>query len=905
MAEHLIFLLLGLANGAVFASLALALVVTYRSSGVVNFATSAIAMYGSYTFAFLRRGELLVLVPGFSNTVDLGVDQVALPLAIAVSLLQAALLGLLLYLVVFWPLRRVPPLGKAVASLGVLGALTGLMVVRLGVRPMSVDGVLPSGIWMLGDIRIASDRVWFAVVVVALGIALWALFRFTSFGLATRAAAETERGAYLSGLSPSRLGAWNWALSATVAGFAGILIAPIVPLVPVAYSLFIIPALAAALVGGFRFTLPAVAAGLAIGMLQSEAQFLASRWDWLPTTGAQELIPLSLILVVLVVRSTPLPTRGAVAEQSLGRAFRPRDRLRPTVLGTGAALAALVLLDGSWRSALIMSFIFSIVALSYVVITGYAGQVSLAQLTLAGSAGFLLGPITTDLNIPFPVAPFLAALGAAAIGVLIGLPALRVRGLSLAVVTLSLAVVLEAFWFRNTNLVGAGGVEIGDPSLFGLDLGVGSGAAFPRIEFGIVVLVVLVLVALGVSYLRTSRLGAEMLAVRANERSAAVAGVSVTRVKVTAFAIASFIAGLGGSLLGYRLGAVTFDSFTVLLGLALLGSVYISGVTSVTGGTVAGIGVIGGLSPKILDSLFGSADYFSALLGVGLVLTVIAFPEGLTGALLSRLGRHTVMEPPPARAATPAALERNARPLHLDGVSVHYGGVAAVRDVSFTVEPGTVVGLIGPNGAGKTSLVDAVSGFTDHEGSVRLGAERLDDLAPHRRMRSGLSRTFQSIELYDDLSVEENVTVGEAAALSRGRSTVKRDEILVRLGIADLRDRPAGDLSQGQRQLVSIARAVVADPEILLLDEPAGGLDSDETARLGDRIREIADSGVGVLLIDHDIHLVLRLCDRIEVLDFGRLIASGPAQEIRRNLVVTTAYLGQTHDPDTARMGER
>ena len=905
MADHLIFLLLGLANGAVFASLALALVVTYRSSGVVNFATSAIAMYGSYTFAFLRRGELLVLVPGFPNTADLGVDQVALPLAVAISLLQAALLGLLLYLVVFRPLRRASILGKAVASLGLLGALTGLMVVRLGVRPMSVDGVLPSDIWTVGDVRIASDRVWFAVVVVALAAALWAFFRFTNFGLATRAAAETERGAYLSGLSPSRLGAWNWVLGAMVAGFAGILIAPIVPLVPVAYSLFIIPALAAALVGGFQYTLPAVAAGLAIGMLQSEAQFLASKWDGLPTTAAQELIPLSLILIVLVVRSTPLPTRGAITEQSVGRAFRPHNRIRPTVLGTGAGVAVLVLLDGSWRSALIMSFIFSIIALSYVVITGYTGQVSLAQLTLAGSAGFLLGPISTDLNIPFPLAPLLAALGAAVIGVLIGLPALRVRGLSLAVVTLALAVTLEAFWFRNTGFVGASGVEIEDPSLFGLDLGIGSGAAFPRVQFGIVVLVVLVLTALGVSYLRTSRLGTAMLAVRANERSAAAAGVSVTRVKVAAFAIASFIAGLGGSLLGYRLGAVTFDSFTVLLGLALLGSAYVVGTTSVTGGTLAGIGAVGGLSWKIFDSLFGSANYFSALLGVGLVLTVIACPEGLTGALLSRLSRRAAVKTRPARAVAPVTVERRARPLHLDGLSVRYGGVTAVRDVAFTVEPGTVVGLIGPNGAGKTSLVDAVSGFADHAGSVRLGAQRLEELAPHRRIRAGLGRTFQTIELYDDLSVDENVVVGEAAAHGREPSTVQLDDVLVRLGIEDLRDRPAGGLSQGQRQLVSMARALAGDPEILLLDEPAGGLNAAETAWLGDRIRGIADHGVGVLLIDHDMHLVLGLCDRIEVLDFGQLIASGPAQEIRQNPAVTAAYLGKTHDPDSARAAEQ
>ena len=147
--------------------------------------------------------------------------------------------------------------------------------------------------------------------------------------------------------------------------------------------------------------------------------------------------------------------------------------------------------------------------------------------------------------------------------------------------------------------------------------------------------------------------------------------------------------------------------------------------------------------------------------------------------------------------------------------------------------------------------------------------------------------------------------VGEAAAHGREPSTVHLNEVLVRLGIEDLRDRPVGGLSRGQRQLVSMARALAGDPEILLLDEPAGGLTAAETAWLGGEIRRIADYGVGVLLIDHDMQLVLGLCDRIEVLDFGQLIASGPPQEIRRNPAVTAAYLGQTHDPDSARMAEQ
>ncbi|MCY3636674.1 MAG: branched-chain amino acid ABC transporter permease/ATP-binding protein [bacterium] len=906
MADHLIFLLLGLANGAVFASLALALVVTFRSSGVVNFATSAIALYGSYTFAFLRKGELLVLIPGLPTRVGLG-WPFPLWLAILTALAITSLLGLLLYGLVFRPLRRAPAVAKAVASVGVLVVLTGLMGVRLGTRPVGVDDVLPSEIWMIGDVRIASDRIWFALVVLVVATSLWGLFRFTPFGLSTRAAAETERGAYLSGLSPDRIAALNWMLSAAVAGGAGILIAPIVPLVPVAYSLFIIPALAAAIVGRFQFMLPAVVAGLAIGMLQSEMQFLTATHDWLPSSGMPDLIPLFLILLVLVIRAAPLPGRGAVVQRTLGSAPRPDRRVTPlSIVGAAAAVAALILLDGSWRTAVIMTFIFSIMSLSYVVITGYAGQVSLAQLTLAGSAGFLLGPLTTSWSIPFPIAPVVAALGAAAIGVVVGLPALRIRGLPVAVVTLALALALESMWFRNNDFVGAAGVEIEDPSLFGIDLGAGSGAAFPRAAFGAMVLVVLVLVAFGVSYLRTSRLGSEMLAVRANERSAAASGVSVVRVKVMAFAVGSFIAGLGGAMLGYRLGSVTFDSFTVLLGLSLLATAYIAGITSVTGGLLTGIGTLGGLFPEVLDTLFGSAEYFGTIIGAFLIMGTIRYKEGFVGLVLEkrRAYHERRRQDSPvsglqlSSSLSPDRVEprlRAARLLEVRNVTVRFGGVLAVNDVSLTVEPGTVVGLIGPNGAGKTTLVDAITGFTPSDGSVLLGSQVLDSRPPHQRVRDGLSRTFQTIELYNDLSLRENILVGQAAIRGRGEELSNLDSVLERFGLGDLGDRYAGEISQGQRQLVSILRAMVGNPEVLLLDEPAGGLDSNESVWLGRRIREIADGGVGVLLIDHDMHLILGLCDQIEVLNFGSLIASGSPEEIRSDPTVTAAYLGETH----------
>lgn len=912
MTQHLGFLLLGLGNGAVFGALAIAVVLTYRSSGVLNFATGAIALYTAYVYGFLRQGELLLLVPGLPKTLDIG-DPLGLWPAIAIALVMAAVLGLILYAVVFRPLRTAPLVARAVAALGVSLVIGGLVAAVLGTDPVTVDPIFPTEVWRSGDLRVSSDRLYFAVTIVAIAIALALVFRFTKFGLATRAAAESERGAYVSGVSPDRIAAYNWMLSSAVAGLSGILIAPIVPLVPVAYTLFIVPALAAAIVARFEFVVVAVLAGLAVGALQSEAEYLSATYSWLPSAGLPELIPLVLILLVLVVRARPLPARGAIILKSLGRAPRPRHLAATTVPAVIVAVIALVVLHDRFRMGLITSLIMAIIALSTVVVTGYAGQVSLAQLTIAGVAGFSLGPISNALHVPFPFAPLLAAVAAAVLGVVIGLPALRIRGLTVAVVTFAMAFALEAIWFRNLDLVGSSGTSIPAPSLFGWDLGIGAGHDYPRVRFGLICLLLLVVVAVGVAQLRRSRLGSQMLAVRANERSAAAAGIDVTRVKIYAFAIAAFIAGLGGALLGYQQQTITFDSFSALGGLVLFGTVYLAGVTSVSGGLLAGIVAANGLLYIVVDEVFTVSGWYSVIASVALIFTVILNPEGIVGPAHALLAKRTM--PGGAAAAmgsSPATRSVRRRRTEFDpaaapifelrDVSVHYGGVVAVDEVSIAIPRGAIVGLIGPNGAGKTTLIDAISGFTTHRGEVSLDGRSIDTLVAHKRIRAGLGRTFQAIELYDDLSVAENVKVGLTAAALRDSThqplaagNARLDGVFELLGLTEVRERPAGELSHGQRQLVSIARALAGAPEVLLLDEPAGGLDSTESLWLGERLRDIRDSGVTIVMIDHDMNLVLGLCDWIHVLNFGQVIASGTPADIRADQTVAQAYLGSTH----------
>jgi len=899
MTDHLAYLVLGLGNGAVYAAIGLALVMTFKSSGVVNFATGAIALYAAYTYALLRTGELMVPIPGLPKSIDLG-QPLGVGPAMVIALAISGLLGVLFYALIFRPMRNASVVAKAVASIGLMIVLQALIAQRVGTHIVPVEPIFALDTISIGSFAAPTDRIWLAVAILVIAAAAALMFRHTRFGTATEAAAESEKGAYLTGLSPDKIAFSNWALSSVVAGLGGILIAPLVALNPVAYSLFIVPALAATLVGNFTSIWLTVIAGVVIGSLQAETINLQATYEWFPDAGMSEAISLILIVGFLVVKGRPLPDRGSVIRQALGRAPRPQHIFLPVVLSVAVALVAMFVTSGSYRAAIVTSIIFGVVALSQVVVTGYAGQVSLAQLTLAGVAAYSISVLNTHLGVPFPFAPIIGALFATVIGVVVGLPALRVRGLPLTVVTLALAVFLEAFWFRNPSLNGGvDGASIDEPRLFGYSLGIGSGESYPRMAFGIMCLVVLTVVGLGVAWLRRSGLGTDMLAIRANERSAAAAGINVQRTKLIAFAIGAFIAGLGGSLMGYKQTIATPDSFMVFVGISLFAVMYVAGITSITGGVLAGVMAPGGLVYLFTDRFLHIGDYYAVISGILLIVTVMANPDGIASKI-PPIPWPTLRRPQPVQefalaveSGTPATVRDSTDPiLEVRGIGVRYGAVQAAKDVSFEVYQGEIVGLIGPNGAGKTTVIDAMSGFAPATGSVLLDGDDLTGKPAYLRSRAGLGRSFQDVELYDDLSVAENVTVGASRSTSNVPAAVRVRQVLHMVGLGSSADAEVATLSQGRRQLVSVARVLAAGPTVALLDEPAAGLDSSESRWLGERLRDARDAGTSILLVDHDMELVLTICDRVIVLDLGEVIAVGPPDVIRTDEKVISAYLG-------------
>jgi sulfate-transporting ATPase len=900
------FAVLGLGSGAAYALLAQGIVLIYRGSGVVNFAHGAMAMVGAYLYAEEFRAR----------------DGWGTAPALIAALAGAAAIGALIHLLVMRPLRRAAPLTRVIATLGVLIVLNAAATLRYGSQLVTVGNLLPQGVLdAKGTVTVPEDRLWLLGIALAVTAALWGVGRFTRFGLATSAAAENQRAASSLGWSPDLLATVNWAVGGALAAFAGIVVSAYAGLQVTTLTLIVIVALAAAVFGGFSSYPLVLLGGLGVGVIRSEIVGVVNARYW-NQQGLEDAVPFLIIAVVLVIRGRGLPLRGTVIDRM------PRlgsGRIRPLPLVSAAAVAGfLILAVFSQRvdTTLTVSLVTATMLLSVVVLTGYTGQLSLAQCAIGGMGAWFAAELVAERGWPFLAALLVGTAGAALAGVVFALPALRTRGVNLAVITLGMGLALQSILFGNSSYTGGDtGFAAGPLKILGFDID----PALNPAHYTLFALAVFVVAALVTCNVRRGRAGRRLIAVRTNERAATSLGISVVGAKLYGFVLSAAIAGAAGIVLAFENPFVSLASgFDPLSSISAVALAVVGGVGHAVGPLFGSTLQDGGVGTLISDLFSGIDAWIPLIGGCALIVLLITHPDGiasvaaqnlkpLTRALALR-GRSARTRAQPSTHSAPSTQRVRARPTTLEvrGLTVRFGGVTALNDVDLTVNSGEVVGLMGPNGAGKTTFIDAVTGFVSPAaGSVVLDGRGLDGRAAHRRVRAGLSRSFQSLELFDDVSVRDNLRAAcdprdlrsyvtnlfwarEKALPARVMAAVEEFEL------TDCLDSTPDALPYGKRRLVAIVRAIATDPSVILLDEPGAGLDESETAELGRVVRRLAaDWGIGVLLIEHDVRMLMDTSDRIAVLDFGRKIAEGTPEQIRANDLVRAAYLGDA-DPDAA-----
>ncbi len=543
---------------------------------------------------------------------------------------------------------------------------------------------------------------------------------------------------------------------------------------------------------------------------------------------------------------------------------------------------------------LVQTASYSIAVFGLTVVLGLCGQINLAQAAFFGFGAYAVGLGTADLHLNFWVALLMGAGIALVMGAFLGMTTLRLGGHYLAMVTISfqqIVTLIMVNWIPVTH--GPDGVgNIKRPPLFE------SAHAF-------LCLCVFAMAVVGyiVWRLPQTPLGRAMRAVRDNELAAGVAGINVYRVKVAAFGLSAVLGGLGGGFFAGGFAYVSPDQFSFAESIVFITMTLLGGVSSPVGALI-GTGLLIVL-PESLRFLKSVPGLYLAIYGLSIILIIRYMPDGIWGFWQHRVRRW--FAPP---AFTTAPIELTLVPakadaemaLEVQSLSKHFGGLKAVDDVSFSVRRGSVHALIGPNGSGKTTTLNVLSGlYVATSGRVILAGHDVSALPPHARTAAGMGRTFQNIRLFRSMTALENVVIGaehagndigegHAALVERARAA------LAFVGLEARAQELVTGFSYGHQRLIEIARALAGNPTLLLLDEPAAGLNSTEKQGLRDLLKRIAAKGLTILIIDHDMTLVTEVAERITVLNFGRHIADGVAADVLRQPDVIAAYLGTEPD---------
>ncbi len=905
------FTLLGCGTGALYALVALGIVLVYRSSGVLNFAAGSLGAIAAFLFFDLRD-----------------VDHVNWIAALVIALVLGAALGVLMQVIIMRILRRASLLAKVIATLGLM-AIAESAIILIWPSLVSTnavpDGFLPTSRIKIGHTAaVPLDRLVIITIVLVLATILKLVYSKTLFGLATSAVAENRRVAVGSGWSPGRIELVNFAVAGVLSAFAAIMVAPIVSLSVATLTFMVLPALAAALVGRFSSFGTTVAAALGLGVLAALiglfqpniANVFGVQVQSLDGLG--QIVPLLVIVGVTAARGRTRMERGE-SQARLPLPGSGRISVVPLVIGIGLAVYLLFGTSATWADALITTFVTGILLLSVVVVVGYAGQLSLCQLALAGFGAWVAARLVATQGWPFEFALVAGVVATVPLGLIVALPALRARGINLAVATLALASTIEALVLTNSSLTGGfGGTNVKPPSVFGVNL---DPIRYPD-RYGAFALIAFVLVGIVVANLRRGDAGRRLLAVRSNERAAASLGVNVYGAKLFAFGLASAIAAVAGVLLAFRQPNVQFNQFDAIGSInAVLYSV-LGGIGFAAGTIVGAAMASGSIVSKVVDEFLHNVNNINSWLllasGVFVIDILWQAPDGVA-ALVSRQLAPVTARLRRKRSETPTWRANRDRPpalLELQDLTVTFGGVVALDHVGFSVRARRSRRAHRPERRGQDHARRRRNRF--HQTRRRTCPSR----GPTHRFLVAGSKSARRCHtvVAGRRALRGDERLGEPAR--RGEQSFLVD-VLHRSRTA--RNRPRNRESPRCHRGVRVVRLprkshvvpfardsstrrhrsrIAAEPAVLLLDEPAAGLDATESAELSATIVRIArNRGIGVLLIEHDVAMLLNTCDRLVVLDFGEKIAEGTPAEITTDPRVVAAYLGletPTDSPESA-----
>jgi ABC-type branched-subunit amino acid transport system ATPase component/branched-subunit amino acid ABC-type transport system permease component len=888
MSAFLQFTVIGIVTGCIYALTASGLVVTYTTSGIFNFAHGAIGMFAAFTYWQFRFGWHW---PTWAAI-------------IMVLFVLAPLFGALIERVLIRPLYGQAVDLQIVVTVGLLLLLFGLA--NLLWKPSKIRR-LPHfyaghSVRVLG-FNLSYDKIVVIVVAIVVAVALRMFFSRSRTGIAMRAVVDNPDLVAMAGGPPVRIQQLSWMMGAGLAALAGILLAPITQLDILQLTLLVINGYGAAVVGRLRNLPMTILGALVIGLGQN---YIVGYAPGGFVRDIRLIIPMIVLFIVLIALKPARLRFGTLVGKG---APRPASLRSSVVAGAVLVLATAVvaghLSDANLRTAS-HGMALATVMLSLVLIAGYAGMASLCTFTFVGLGAWAMAHAGGTAG--SPIGLLAAAAFAGLFGLVVALPTIKLRGLYLALATLAFAAAMDVMFF--TKVLGSGGaIDIARPHILGF-------APTDKVYFVELAVVFAVAGAL-VLAVRRGAFGLRLTAMDDSPAACATLGLNINWTKLLVFIVAAALAGLGGALYAAVPGKVSGNEFNPLQSLVVLLLARVFGINTVTG-VFLGASLFTGFQviQQHVQSLTQVAPLFT---GIGAV-SLGRDPNGLGGRVAD--AAEKIRERLAARRKEPDELPAFVPPavstavadgdghvsavalepvtgdvLDVSEISVRFGGVQALDAVSLTATAGMVTGLIGPNGAGKTTLFNVITGLeSPNRGQVHLLGEDVTGLTPYRRARKGMARTFQRLEVFGSLSARENILAAAQFRKSWARDgsnpRAVTEAIIDRVGIRAVADNRVDSMPTGTARLVELGRALAARPRLLLLDEPGSGLNHEETLTLGNLLLEIASDGTAILLVEHDVELVMRICQRITVLDFGRIIAEGTAREIQRNPAVQAAYLG-------------